>query len=78
MPKVDNITQWECDRCGSKLFAAPGDPEAKQWGQPRRLSMRGDESQPVLCPACMEDYAALASRQDSEFTAFLNEKGGKN
>lgn len=73
MPRMDNITAYECDRCGRKLYAAPGDPEAATWAQPTRTNAKGDSMAIVLCTDCARAYTDLASRHDSEFTAFVNE-----
>lgn len=74
MPRSDGFTKFECDRCGAKLYAAPEDPTAKQWGLAKRINASGNEGSQVLCPTCMKDYQNFASKQDSEYVQFLNEK----
>lgn len=73
MGKVTNITKWECDRCGRKLYAAPGDPEAATWVEASRTNASGDRMSFVLCTDCSKSHSDLATRHDSEFTAFINE-----
>lgn len=73
MPKIDNITKWECDRCGLKLYAAPGDPEAATWAQPTRTNAKGESMAMTLCAECARVYGDIAGRHDGEVTAFINE-----
>lgn len=73
MPRIDNITKWECDRCGRKLYAAPGDPEASTWAQPVRTNVKGDAMAMTLCTECSRVYVDIVGRHDGEISAFINE-----
>lgn len=75
MGKIENITEWECDRCGEKYFAPPEDGYAKQWGQPKRINSSLDEATCTLCPECLSEYKMLVATHDKDFATFL--KGGK-
>lgn len=75
MPKYENITEWECDRCGAKTFATPGDGTEKSWGQPTRTLADGSSSTSTLCPGCLADYKLIAAAHDKEMTEWT--KGEK-
>lgn len=71
MPIYDNISEWECDRCGEKHFAHAGDSYVKNWTQPTRYNSAGDKITAVLCPNCSAAYADLMEVHDKNFAEFL-------
>lgn len=76
MAKTENISLYECDRCGEKYYAIPGDEYAKGWSQPTRESASGAKSSPCLCPLCTKDYKSLLAAQDEMYAKWINEKRG--
>ncbi len=71
MGKTENVTMIECDRCGEKYFAPPGDAYIKEWGQPKRINSSLNEATCTLCPVCLSDYKTLVAKHDKDFISFL-------
>lgn len=75
MSKTENLTQYECDRCGQKEIIQKGSPAVSYWHDTARLSADGVKVERLLCHSCYTEYTHLASEQDAEFAAFMENKG---
>ena len=75
MGRTENLTQLECDRCGAKEVVTAKSPSLGYWHDVARISADGVETGRLLCDECYDDYVHLASSQDAEFVAFMENKG---
>ena len=64
MPVYEHITQWECDRCGVKHFAAPDDQYQRQWGRVSHVTGEGARVDAVLCPDCLKGWSGVTNQAD--------------
>lgn len=71
MAKVDNYSQFTCDRCGKTLYAQPSSPDAQRWAQIRRVSAAGSDVTRLLCPECASAYQTFVEGQERDFVNFM-------
>lgn len=80
MPVTENLSCWECDRCGGqhgrhaddKLYVVGDDWRQLGW---ERVSYQYDDGttrEIVLGPLCAKEYHEQRKTVDSEMRAFFN------
>lgn len=73
MPITTNISQYACDRCQESSYYSQAQ-QASGWMTVKRYTVDRIETERVLCPACYEEYKALAAKHDQEFNDFMARK----
>ncbi len=74
MGKVEDLVQYECDRCGGKEITAKGSYATTFWHDIERTSADGVTVRRLLCDSCYKEYTAFVAGEDSAFNAFMEGK----
>lgn len=76
MPRRTNMTQCECDRCGSKEFLADDSPTSADWHDVERFTAEGKARRILLCDDCYRKYNQLLTQEDTQYRSFMGEGMG--
>lgn len=71
MPVYENITEWECDRCGEKHFATPDDRTVERRGRVSHVTGEGARVDAVLCPDCLKGWNGATNQADRIIDDYL-------
>lgn len=85
MAVTENLSCWECDRCGGqgeryadeKIYMDPGDEDRLGWERVTWALDDGTTREAVLGPLCAAEWHDRRKAMDSEVRAFMNAYGDK-
>lgn len=78
MPRTDNYSLYECDRCGRQEYIVGNSPNRSNWRDAVRTDASDVSTSYLLCSSCSAEYKEMVSRQDTEFRQFMTEGRAKH